>query len=208
MGLTARKPQGGDDYPIIEAGVHHGICYRYYDLGTQYMQTFETSARKVMLVWELPEQRIEIEGKDKPMAISKEYTLSLHKKANLRADLESWRGKGFTEKELEGFEIDNLLGVNCMVNIIHKPNAEGRNYARIASIMPLMKGYAKKKSENPVAHFSFDDGEIKIPEDMPDWIRDKVKSSDEWEAFMSPNRHQDEQGFDEEPPPIEDNIPF
>ena len=207
MGLTAKKPEGGNDYPLIEAGVHHGICYRYYDLGTQYMQTFETSARKVMLVWELPEQRIEIEGKNKPMAISKEYTLSLHKKANLRSDLESWRGKGFTEKELEGFDIDNLLGVNCMLNIIHKPNAEGRNYARVASIMPLMKNMPKKKPENPIDHFSFDDGEIKIPEDTPEWIQDKIKASDEWLAFMSPD-HMKEPPMDEEPPPIEDDIPF
>ncbi|GAG46718.1 unnamed protein product, partial [marine sediment metagenome] len=34
-------------------------------------------------MWEIPAERIEIEGKDLPRAISKKYRVSLHKKANL-----------------------------------------------------------------------------------------------------------------------------
>ena len=88
--------------------------------------------------------QIEIEGKDLPRAISREYTLSLHKKANLRADLESWRGKGFTDRELEGFDLENILGKNCMLNIIHK-QTEKAIYANIVSVMPLMKNMQKTR---------------------------------------------------------------
>ena len=45
MGLVARKPAGNDNYDPVEAGVHQAICIRYYDLGTQYMEMFETTAR-------------------------------------------------------------------------------------------------------------------------------------------------------------------
>lgn len=205
MGLTARKPQGNEDFEPIEAGVNQAICIRYYDLGTQYMEAFDKSARKVMLMWEVPESRIEIEGKDLPRAISKEYTLSLHKKANLRVDLESWRGKMFTERELEGFDLDKILGTNCMLNIIHKSNDRG-TFANVASVMPLMKNMSKRKPENPLVCFSFDEGEIKIPEGTPQWIEDKIKSSEEWNMFIN----------GEGPPPSElgseiipdDDIPF
>ena len=205
MGLTARKPETNDFDPI-EAGVQQAICIRYYDLGTQYMEAFDKSARKVMLMWEVPESRIEIEGKDLPRAISKEYTLSLHKKANLRVDLESWRGKLFTDKELEGFDLDNILGVNCMLNIIHKSNDRG-TFANIASVMPLMKNMTKRKPENPTVYFSFDDGEIKIPEGTPQWIEDKIKASEEWNRFENGEEPEPPLG-DREPPLGDDDIPF
>jgi len=182
MGLTARKPDSEDIEPI-EAGVHQAICIRYYDLGTCYMEMFDKSARKVMIMWEIPDCRITIDNKDLPRALSKEYTLSLHKKANLRIDLESWMGRIFTEKELEGFNLDNVLGINCMLNLIHKTNDRG-TFANVASVMPLMKGMEKRKPENPLISFSFDDPEIEIPKGTPQWIEDKIKSSEEW-AFIN-----------------------
>lgn len=202
MGLMARKPMGSDIDPV-EAGVHQAICIRYYDLGTQYMEMFQTAARKVLLMWELPDERITINDKDLPRAISKEYTLSLHKKANLRSDLESWRGKKFTEKELDGFDLDKILKANCMLNVIH--NEKG--YAQVAAVMPLMKDRETKKSENPVHYFSFDDGEVAIPEGTPEWIANKIKNSDEWASFNDPNYEAPPN--DEESPPLDDDpIPF
>jgi len=203
MSLMAKKPAGSDINPV-EPGIHQAICIRYYDLGTQYMEMFQTAARKVLLMWELPDERITINDKDLPRAISKEYTLSLHKKANLRSDLESWRGRKFTEKELDGFDLDKILKANCMLNVIH--NEKG--YAQIAAVMPLMKDKETKKPENPVQYFSFDDGEVAIPEGTPEWIANKIKNSDEWTSFTNPNyaATSDEERFPA--PDDNDEIPF
>jgi len=186
MGLTARVPEGNTDFEPIEAGVQQAICVRYYDLGTQHFEWEgrEKSARRVRLMWEVPDSRIEIEGKDLPRAISKEYTLSLHKKANLRIDLESWRSRIFTEEELEGFDLDNILGVNCMLNVIHKTNDRG-TFANIASVMPLMKNMEKLTPENPLVSFNFDNPDFRIPDNTPQWIEDKIKESDEWAAYIN-----------------------
>ncbi len=195
MGLIAKKPEGADIEPI-EAGPHQAICIRYYDLGTHYRELFDKSARRVMIMWEIPDSRIEIEGEDLPRAISREYTLSLHKKATLRADLESWRGKTFSDLELEGFNLDKILGTNCMVNIIHKITDKA-TYANVAGVMPLMKNMKKRQPENPLVSFSFDDAEIEIPKDTPQWIEDKIKASNEWDAFMksgSPDPKQEPEG--------------
>ena len=57
--------------------------------------------------------------RDRPAAISKEFTLSLHERANLRRVLISWRGRQFTAEELGGFELANVLGANAMLNVVH-----------------------------------------------------------------------------------------
>jgi len=208
MGLKVRKPEGSTDIEPVEAGVHQAICIRYYDLGTHHYewQNKEISAQKVLIMWEMPDERIEIDGKDLPRALSKEYTRSLHKKAKLRGDLESWRGKGFTEKELEGFDLDNILGKNCMLNIVHN-QTEKATYANIASVMPLMKNMAKKQPENQIEYFSFDDSKVEIPENTPEWIVNKIQDSDEWEAFSNPN-YEAPPNNEKPPPPDDDDIPF
>jgi len=63
----------------------------------------------------------------------------LHEKSALRKDLESWRGKKFTRDEEMGFDIERLIGVNCLLNITHNEVGD-RTYANIVSIMPLAKG--------------------------------------------------------------------
>ena len=40
--------------------------------------------------------------------VARVYTLCLHERAALRKDLESWRGRKFTEQELDGFDLEKL----------------------------------------------------------------------------------------------------
>ena len=90
-----------------------------------------------------------------------------------------------------------------MLNVIH--NEKG--YAQIAAVMPLMKDKDIKKPENPVHYFSFDDGEIAIPEGTPEWIANKIKNSDEWASFNDPN-YEARSDNEELSPLDDDDIPF
>lgn len=192
MGMTAREPEGGGgDFEPIPKGVFQAICIGLWDLGTQNNPLFNKAAHKVMVMWEFPEHRITIEkdgepAKEMPMVISKEYTLSLHKKANLRADLEGWREKEFTPEELAGFELKVLLGVNCMIQIFHKTKNEGskdeRTYANVKGIMKLMKGMQPAAPEHEPTMFDIDEGKP-IPDFTPDWIADKIRASEEFQAL-------------------------
>lgn len=175
MALTARKPEV-EDFPIIEAGVKLAVCFGLFDLGIQYDKKWEKSVKKALIMWELPEERITINDEDKPRAISKKYTLSLHKKAQLRKDLEAWRGKTFTDKELEGFDVKNILGKACQIQIIH---SEDGKYANIAALMALPRSMTPPKAENPLKYFSFEDS-TDIPEDTPKWVADIIKTSQEY----------------------------
>ena len=128
-------------YTPAPEGTHHAVCVDVIDLG-QLPNSFKpgTTQHKVNIVWQIDERRDD----GKRFLVYKRYTLSLNEKANLRHDLESWRGKPFTREEEMGFDVETVKGANCLVNIQHKPSADkSRTYANVVSVMPLIKGMAK-----------------------------------------------------------------
>lgn len=133
------KETGGTFTPA-PAGVHQGVCVDVVDLGVVEMtwQGKTKSAHKVRVIWEIDE---ELE-QGKRFTVSKQYTASLNEKSNLRKDLQSWRGRPFTEKELAGFDLENLLGANAMLNVI-QTQREGKTWANVQAIMPLPKNMQK-----------------------------------------------------------------
>jgi len=202
MGLTAKRT-GGKMFDPLSQGLHHAICYAVYDLGTQYQERFDKHIRKVLIAWEIPGERSDIEKDGRevslPRAISKQYTNSLHEKAQLRKDLESWRGKAFTEIELEGFDLTKLLGANCMIQVIHKKK-DDKVYANVANIVSLPKGVDKRNPENELKYFSFEEEGANIPEATPEWIATIIKASTEWGYLTG------ERPLPEEAPPVDDGI--
>ena len=185
----------GGDFSPIPAGIHHAVCYAVIDLGTQPSQMFAPS-RKVLLIWELPHERGDFKNKDTghvenlPRAISKEYTLSTGPKSNLRRDLESWRGKPFTPQEAEEFEVGVLVEKNCQLNVSHKPSRDGSKiYANVISVVPLGKGQTKLGTENPPLVWDLPkEGPITFPPQMPEWIQNKIKASEEYIESINPQR--------------------
>jgi len=203
MSLTAKQ---GASIELIEAGNHHGVCVAVIDLGTQYNETFNKQQPKVMITWELIDFPITDEhGEPKGYRlISKEYTASLSEKANLYADLVSWRGRDFTPVELEGFNIKKILNANCLVNVIHVTKNKN-TYANVSAVAKLPKGMTPKSPTYQLL-YDMDEDVAAIPEGVPDWIKDKIKKSLEWVALTNP---QDS----DEPAPTdadadEDFIPF
>lgn len=224
MGLVAKDP-GGNGYDPVEEGVFQAICYGIYDLGTQYSEKWNKSAHRVLITWEIPEQRIEIEKDGQkcnlPRGISKEYTLSLHTKAALKKDLESWRGRTFSKEELAGFDLANILKANCMIQVLHTVR-DDKTYANVAGIMPLMKGVEKRSPENQPVLFSLAD-KTPIPENTPKWVVEKIEAAKEWtgngglQAKANGNGNDDEMpdwlkesanAPMSEPGPVEEEIPF
>ena len=125
MGLIATSKS----YPPIEAGTHRAVCIAVIDLGTQYSEYYAKYSHKVVIAWELPEIRIDIEKdgetKNLPRVISKTYVVSTHEKANFTKDLTSWRGRPFTKEERDNFYIFKVLSANCLLQVIH--NKKNKN---------------------------------------------------------------------------------
>jgi hypothetical protein len=140
--IIARDSGGGGDFTPAPAGVHQAVCVDVIDMGMVLEQFPGQSAKdvhKIRLAWQIEENM----NNGKPFLVQKRYTLSLHEKANLRHDLEGWRARPFTDEELAGFDVEAVIGKNCLLNVVHSTKPGGKTYANVSAVMPLKKGMAK-----------------------------------------------------------------
>jgi hypothetical protein len=82
--------------------------------------------------------------------VSRRYNNSLHEKANLRRDLQTWRGQKFTAEQLQRFDLETLLGKPCQVQIVQDTKPDGAVYANVTAVLPAAQGVPKivpKKGE-------------------------------------------------------------
>lgn len=180
---------GGSNYEPIPAGTYVARCYSMIHMGTvkeSYMGE-EKFVNKVRLTFELPTELkvFKEENGEQPQVISKEFTLSLGEKSNLRAFLNSWRGKALTEEECKSFDIAVLAGKACTLSIIHKTSkVSGKTYAEIASIGGVMKGMNVPDLINPQIVFSVSNFDQVAFDSFPDFIKEKIASSQEYQALQ------------------------
>lgn len=201
MSLIA-KDKGGADFKPVPAGTHVAVCTMVADMGVQPTGKFKPKPQ-VYIRWELPNEVTSWKDGDGvehtgPMVIGKKYTVSLSEKANLRGDLESWRGKLFTEQELEGFDIRNILGKACMLGVTH--NVVGtKTYANISAVMGLPKGTTPPKpSVEPIA-YDVDAHNPAIFQKLPPWLQ---------EAISNRVKSDTAQTVSNGDTPFDDDIPF
>lgn len=187
MGLVA-KAGGGEDFAPVASGMQRAVCVGIYDLGTHKgeYQGVPNERHQVLLSWELPdEEPVTFEGKTEARCISAFYTLSLGEKATLFKHLQSWRGRPFTADELNGFELRNVLGAPCMLNIIHKKNSEGKLKAKVDGVTGLVKGMSKPVATLPLVYYSIEDHGKALPSGTPTFVADIVAKSMEWANDLS-----------------------
>jgi hypothetical protein len=211
MAFVATKPVS--NYTPPPAGMHIARCYRLIDLGTQpksYQGKPTGEARKIMASWELLGDDRMDDGK--PFTISKSWFLSMHEKASLRKDLESWRGKPFTAEEEHSFDVSKLLGAYCLLNVVQEAGADGNNYTQIKAITPLIKGMPKPDPVNENFIFDADEPDMAAFEKFSDKMKETISGSREWKARRAGTRPattatgatSSGSGFDD----MDDDIPF
>ena len=179
---------------IVPSGTHIARCYSMIHIGTvEWEYAGETKyTDKIRIIFELPHEMREFSEERKPMVIEKEYTKSLHEKSNLRRDLEGWRGRSFSNQELNSFDITNVLGSSCNVSVIHKTSKSGNEFAQIGSISSMTKGSDCPEQINPNFIFNYEDNfNEEWLEQQPKWIQDQIKNTDEYKSKMNQKKFQD-----------------
>ena len=149
-------------------GLHQAVCVDVVDLGMVTSQYGEK--HKVRLVWQIEE----VDERGKRFLVMQQYTLSLNEKAVLRHHLEAWRGRKFTAEELEGFDLEKLIGVNAQLQIVHNLGAKGGVFANVQAVVPISKSMTKMRAEDyvrvqdraPVASDETHD-QVESEEDVP-----------------------------------------
>lgn len=206
---------GGADFVPPPVGTHVARCVRLIDLGTQKsdFNGQESVKRQCLLGFELPTELMEGGEYDgKPFVVSKFYTQSLHEKATLRKDLETWRGRSFTPVELEGFDSRNVLAKPCLVSVIHNKKSDGKISAKVSSVTSVPKGMQVPAQVNPSVYFSLDEFDQAVFDALSDGIKKIIVRSPEYQAILKrANGVGDPYDADWKPgdePVVEDEIPF
>lgn len=200
MAIMAPTKGKEGEREIPPQGNHVARLYSLIHIGRieeEYMGEIKQND-KVVLRFELPEELREFDGKMLPMAISREYTLSMGEKANLRKLVEGMLGESIEDTE-EEYGLVPLLGKTCLLNVIHKVSrATGKPYAFIASAAPLPKKMKAPDQVNPDFIFDYEENfNEEALEKMPDFLKDKIKSSAQYKAKKGIKEEAVESPFDD-----------
>ena len=191
--MTLNVEDNGRNFEHCPAGMHLGRCYWIIDLGTQ---KFENMGQvrymhKIKLGWEIhgsDNAGKPLKMKDgRPLAVFKNYTLSWSEKATLRIDLQSWRGKLFTQEEMRQFNLKSVLGAWCILNVIEHAGQNGNTYASVDGITPVPSMIEQNGLPEPVnsnAFFTLDDPDMEIFANFSDHLKAKISASPQWERFQ------------------------
>ena len=194
MTITAKAGESKSFEPIPE-GSYAARLYQIIHVGN--VEGWEQQIQnKVRLTFEIPELTREFkEGEgEKPLVISKEYTLSTHEKANLRKVIEALVGTALSEKEAEDFDVEKLVGDTGLLTIKQKTGDRGK-YAYVDSVTVLPKSMKCGKQVNKNKVQNYDDFDEEFHASLPDFLREKIESSEEYRAMAGEDA-------------VEDGIPF
>lgn len=190
MPITAPQPQS--NYKLSPEGTFPARVFKIINLGT-HEQEFQGKVKKNALIriyWELPTELDKFTVKDedgsdkeieRPFAVSREFTLSMAPKANLRPIVEGIIATSLSDDEAQNYDMEDLLGRACLVTVVHKENRDrSRKYAFVNSTAGLMKGQEAPAAVNePIIQ----DVNVMTREEisnLPDWLEEMMQISDEF----------------------------
>jgi len=198
MGIYAETP--ARDFQVVEPGTYVARCIGMIEIGTIMVNFGDGDKRvhKAAITWELPTEKavFDPEKGEQPFIITKEYNLSMHSKSALRAMLESWRSKPFTEDEAKRFDITQVLTKECMLTVVHEASKTDTTvfYAKVASVSKLMKGVICPPQINPTKLLCYENFDWGMFATLSDKMKSKLEQSVEFQKLQKPSDFQSGSG--------------
>lgn len=177
------KDRAKPKLPPVEPGVYIAVCIGVIDLGEQYSEKFKSYSNKVKFIWEIPSETVEVDGKQEPRQLSKEFTVSSSKKGSLRGFISSWNSKTYTDDEFLELDLFDQIGLSCQLNVVLNETGE---YANVDNIMPLPKGFPAPVSKTDPIKWDMDNWDDKAFEKLPEWTREQIKKSTQYQKEHAP----------------------
>jgi len=158
------KSTGTQEFEIVPEGTIQAVVSNVYDIGEHLKRNIregtEDRQHQVVVMFEMAERMKRGQYAGERFVTSKTYKLSFHEKSNLRKDTEAILSRRFTEEEAtHGYDVEQLIGRNCYLAIIHSRRGE-KTYSDIQGIISLPTGVQPMVPELPREH-------------CPKWIAEK-----------------------------------
>jgi len=170
------KPGRGNSTPreLPDEGQHSAICKIVADLGTQKSNNPDWADRHtILLLFELTE----LSTKQKPAYQTLQLTFTDKSKGLLKT-MKAWQGV----KKLSDYDMEDALNKPANITIEH--NGE---YANITAVTAPIKGQKIPKGfMSPLALFLDDTFDAETFESLPEWVKDKIMDSPEYEEVSAP----------------------
>lgn len=181
--MKASKPES--NYEAPPKGNHVARLYQIIYLGTTSYDYMGESKRstKVRMTFELCDERKEFkpgEG-EKPFSISREFGFYMGKQSKLRPFVEGYVGTSLSDDEAYEFDIDDMLGKACLLNVVHGEK-DGKVYGNIASASPLPKGMVAPEIFNETSIVNVNSSDPAEIDALPKFIKEKMYASEEWKS--------------------------
>jgi hypothetical protein len=131
--------KGSGDFTPAPEGLWPGVCVDVVDKGIVESKMYKPR-HMIQIRWVIDAEPPLADGK--PHMAVRSFGLTLGEKSALRPFLEAWRGKKFTDEELEGFDVERLIGVCGQVQILHS-KTNGKTYGNVQAVVPYPRGMEK-----------------------------------------------------------------
>ena len=184
MSLMASE-ENTSKFPPLDAGTYLARAYGLIDLGVQHSDAYDKDQHKILIMWELPTETVDTENGVETRVLSKQYTCSLGEKATLRKDLEAWRGRKFSDEELKGFDLRNIVGAPCQLSVV-PTEKNGKTYPNIGAVVSIPKGTMVPDAVHSRIIFDMDEeGAFQAMEILPEWIQNRIKESVNYKELLA-----------------------
>jgi hypothetical protein len=152
--MSIKTPtKGGKEFELVPEGSHIARVYQILHIGTirSEWQGVERDRDVVRIAFELPTElrKFGDDNKERPMVINTgNLTNTMGEKGKLRPLVQGIIGTKLDKEEAEFFELTAIMGMACMLTVIHEKDTKGILRDRISSTAPLPKGIAAPSAIN------------------------------------------------------------
>ena len=122
MPIIASNRPNRKSASIVEEGIYPAVCTAVTDLGE--CPSNYGPKHKVEFEWTLA---------DRTEKVTRRYTLSLSERSALRQDIQSWMGRPLSRNELQGLDLESLVGKPCVLHIVPQ-EGDYVTWARVLSV--------------------------------------------------------------------------
>lgn len=182
MALLAKK-KTKSSVPSLDADTYPAVCIGVVDLGEQHSEIYKNYQNKVMFLFEICGETVDVDGEAKPRWLSKEFTLSLSEKSNLAKTIASWTGVELTE---DTYDVTQLIGKPAMVVVTVKETDNG-TFNDITVIASPPKKMQMPEAESETICFEIENWDDEVFAKLPEWIQNKIKKSTEYQTRLAPD---------------------
>lgn len=167
------KDRAKPKIPPVAAGSYMAVCIGVIDLGEQYSEKFKNYSNKVQIVFELPGETIEVEGKQEPRQLSREFSVATKKNSNLRTFLSAWNGKTYSDDDFMELDMFDQLGRPALLNVVLNETGE---YANIESAIQIPKGIPAPLSNTATIRWDMDAWDDSVLKRFRNGYRKRLRS--------------------------------